>query len=152
MMGDRREFFKRGLSTLYLPFYAALCGVLGEEWQPYSGYRDFPAQTRLYAQGRTTPGGIVTNAKAGESAHNYGCATDWAYFHQGKLVWLQKTDSLWEKFTLAVEKVGLRPGSEWGDVDHAELRLACDWKHILLAYNASNMTGAQDKISESMSR
>lgn len=148
---ERREFFKRDLSSLYLPYYGKLCASLGPEWQPYQGYRDFDSQTRLYAQGRTSAGGIVTNAKAGESAHNYGCATDWAYFHNGQLVWLLKTDSLWQKFVQAVEAAGLRSGSEWGDIDHAELKLTCDWKHVLLAYNTSNMTGAQNKIAESLS-
>lgn len=33
-------------------------------------YRDNDEQNRLYAQGRTTPGRVVTNAKAGQSAHN----------------------------------------------------------------------------------
>jgi len=31
----------------------------------------------LYFQGRTTPGKIVTNARPGESAHNFGIAVDW---------------------------------------------------------------------------
>lgn len=34
-------------------------------------YRNKAMQTKLYAQGRTTKGGIVTWAKAGESPHNY---------------------------------------------------------------------------------
>src|SRR3990167_8432100 len=34
-------------------------------------YRSGEEQNRLYAQGRTTPGRIVTNAKAGQSAHNH---------------------------------------------------------------------------------
>ena len=33
-------------------------------------------QDAFYAQGRTTPGIIVTNAQAGESYHNYGLAVD----------------------------------------------------------------------------
>ena len=33
-------------------------------------------QNDLYAQGRTKPGKIVTNARAGESNHNYGLAVD----------------------------------------------------------------------------
>ena len=34
-------------------------------------------QTALYAIGRTSPGKIVTKARAGESYHNYGLAFDW---------------------------------------------------------------------------
>ncbi|WP_282080871.1 M15 family metallopeptidase [Aquimarina algiphila] len=40
------------------------------------GIRTFKEQDDLYAQGRTKPGKIVTNAKAGESYHNYGLAVD----------------------------------------------------------------------------
>lgn len=38
--------------------------------------RSFAEQDALYAQGRTKPGKIVTNAKGGESYHNYGLALD----------------------------------------------------------------------------
>lgn len=40
------------------------------------GFRTNAEQDKLYAQGRTTPGNIVTNAKGGESIHNYGLAVD----------------------------------------------------------------------------
>ena len=39
-------------------------------------YRSPATQAALYAQGRTTPGRVVTNARAGESFHNYGLAFD----------------------------------------------------------------------------
>lgn len=38
--------------------------------------RTFAEQDKLYAQGRTEKGKVVTNAKAGESFHNYGLAID----------------------------------------------------------------------------
>lgn len=38
--------------------------------------RTFAEQDALYAQGRTTEGKIVTNAKGGQSYHNYGLAVD----------------------------------------------------------------------------
>jgi len=38
--------------------------------------RDGAEQDRLYAQGRTTPGRKVTNARAGQSFHQYGVALD----------------------------------------------------------------------------
>lgn len=40
------------------------------------GLRTFEEQNALYAQGRTKPGSKVTNAKAGQSFHNYGQAID----------------------------------------------------------------------------
>lgn len=41
-------------------------------------------QTELYAQGRTKPGKIVTNAKAWGSAHQYGLAVDMCLIIDGK--------------------------------------------------------------------
>ena len=38
--------------------------------------RTFDEQNALYAQGRTTKGSVVTNAKGGQSMHNYGMAID----------------------------------------------------------------------------
>lgn len=38
--------------------------------------RTFAEQEVLYMQGRTRPGKIVTNAKGGQSYHNYGLAID----------------------------------------------------------------------------
>lgn len=39
-------------------------------------YASFSEQDELYAQGRTKPGKIVTNARGGDSYHNYGLALD----------------------------------------------------------------------------
>lgn len=39
-------------------------------------YRDNEYQDKLYAQGRTAPGAKVTNARGGQSAHNYRVAFD----------------------------------------------------------------------------
>jgi hypothetical protein len=40
------------------------------------GTRMLDEQEALYAQGRTSPGSVVTNAKPGMSAHNWGLAAD----------------------------------------------------------------------------
>jgi hypothetical protein len=70
------------LDLLYPPFLARLLDVLAEcefRGAPYYctlGTRTFAEQAKLYFQGRTTPGPIVTNAPAGSSLHNFGCAVD----------------------------------------------------------------------------
>lgn len=52
------------------------------------GFRSFAEQDTLYAQGRTAPGPIVTNARGGESYHNYGLAFDFALLLPGgKISW-----------------------------------------------------------------
>src|SRR5690606_12092414 len=86
-VSTRRERFRRGLHPLYLPFYDALCLELGDHWQPYFGIRTHEQQAFLYAQGRDRPGRVVTNARAGESAHNYGCASDWTVWRGGQPLW-----------------------------------------------------------------
>lgn len=148
---DRRTKFKQGLCNLYLPLYEALCEELPPEWQPYSGLRTFDEQTNLWNQGRSTHGSIVTNARAGESAHNWGCGSDWTIWNENNPIWMKKDDPKWDFFVTAVEKVGLRSGKEFGDVDHAELKITCSWPCILIAYYKNkNMTQAYQKIEESM--
>lgn len=80
-----------------------------------STYRDNASQTALYAQGRTTPGKIVTNAKAGQSWHNYKCAVDVVPIVAGKPRWDVK-DEVWQQ----VGRLGKAAGLEW----------AGDWKRF----------------------
>lgn len=74
-----------------------------------STLRSFPEQTALYAQGRTTPGKIVTNAKAGQSWHNFGLAFDVVPVVNGAAVW-DATSPLWE----VIGKIGQSLGLKWG--------------------------------------
>lgn len=48
-----------------------------------SGLRSYQQQAALYAQGRTKPGKVVTNARPGSSWHNYGLAIDLGLFKNG---------------------------------------------------------------------
>jgi len=74
-----------------------------------AGLRTDKEQDALYAQGRTTPGPKVTNAKAGQSYHNYGLAID--------LVELdgEKNEIADWKFDMATLKpIADRHGIVWG--------------------------------------
>jgi hypothetical protein len=71
------------------------------------GTRTYAEQTALYAQGRTTPGPIVTDAPAGYSNHNFGIAFDVGIFNGG--VYLDDSP-LYEK----VGALGRAQGLEWG--------------------------------------
>lgn len=53
----------------------------------YYGFRTRAEQEALYAQGRTKPGKIVTNAKPGTSKHEIGEAIDCAPVKDGKIDW-----------------------------------------------------------------
>jgi peptidoglycan L-alanyl-D-glutamate endopeptidase CwlK len=52
-----------------------------------STYRDFESQDALFAQGRTVHGPVVTNAKGGQSYHNYRIAFDFCPIVGGKAMW-----------------------------------------------------------------
>lgn len=151
-MTDRRVHFREGLSPLYLPFYDALCARLPAEWAPYSGFRSFQAQDLLYAQGRDAPGKIVTNARAGESAHNWGMGSDWTLWAPGGVpIWMKAEDPRWQEYIDAVTAVGLRPGAEFGDIDHNELRIAHSWVKVHEVYqDTGRMEDAVAFIQASM--
>ena len=53
-----------------------VANLTGNATVRFSTLRTFAEQNALYAQGRTKPGPIVTNAQAGQSYHNYGLALD----------------------------------------------------------------------------
>lgn len=74
-----------------------------------STYRDEQEQSALYAQGRTSPGNVVTNAKFGDSMHNYKCAIDFAPVDaQGNIPWNDK------KLFMKIADIGVSCGFEAG--------------------------------------
>jgi len=73
------------------------------------GYRSAAEQNRLYAQGRTAPGRIVTNARGGYSWHNYGLAADYAFAAGGRITW----DGPWNVFGRIARECGLEWGGGW---------------------------------------
>lgn len=89
-----------------------------------SGTRTFDEQDRLFAQGRTLPGRIVTKARAGFSNHNFGIAFDIGVFEGTK--YLPESPKY-----KAVGAMGVELGLEWGgnwktivDQPHFQLRPA----------------------------
>lgn len=78
-----------------------------------STYRSSEEQAMLYAQGRTMPGNIVTNAKAGESFHNYGVAFDVVFREQG----YEASDAMWKNLGSVGKALGLEWGGDWKNPD-----------------------------------
>jgi peptidoglycan L-alanyl-D-glutamate endopeptidase CwlK len=80
-----------------------------------STYRDNESQAALYAQGRTKPGAIVTNARPGQSWHNWRCAFDVVPLRNGKPVWGTSgpDGDLWRKVGELGESVGLEWAGRW---------------------------------------
>lgn len=80
-----------------------------------STFRDLESQAALYAQGRTAPGKLVTNAKPGQSYHNWRVAFDVVPLRAGKPVWnITGADGkLWEQIGNLGEAVGLEWAGRW---------------------------------------
>jgi peptidoglycan L-alanyl-D-glutamate endopeptidase CwlK len=98
------------VKTLAEAFISA-CAAEGIDILVTSTYRDYESQNALYAQGRTTPGNIVTNAKAGQSFHNYRCALDFVPIVNGKADWNDM--ALFTKCGEIGEKLGLTWAGRW---------------------------------------
>ena len=76
-----------------------------------STYRDIESQNQLYSQGRTIPGNIVTNAKGGDSFHNYKIAFDFVPVVDGKPQW--NDIPLFTKCGEIGKGVGLEWAGDW---------------------------------------
>jgi peptidoglycan L-alanyl-D-glutamate endopeptidase CwlK len=98
--------------------FLRLCVKEGVDLIVTCTYRSDEEQARLYAIGRTKPGRRVTNAKPGQSMHNFrfngkpaSLAVDVVPLRAGKPVWGTNGDdlALWQK----VGKLGEAAGLEW---------------------------------------
>jgi len=101
------------------------CAAGGVRLAVKEGLRTWEKQDRLFAQGRTAPGAVVTMARGGSSYHNFGLAFDVVVLdRQGWEVW----DPAHPDWRLAAD-VGKRLGLAWGgdwrsfrDIPHFERR------------------------------
>jgi peptidoglycan L-alanyl-D-glutamate endopeptidase CwlK len=115
--------------------------------------RTFTEQDALYAQGRTvlfdSKGkrlGIVTQAKGGQSIHNYGLAIDIVLIIDGKAAsWDMKSDfdgdtkSDWMEVVQIFKAAGWDWGGDWKfkDGPHFEKK-GYSWKTLLAKHNAKD--------------
>lgn len=92
--------------------------------------RTFAEQDALFAQGRSKPGKVVTNAKGGQSYHNYGLAIDIVLIldkdRNGTFEtasWDLKTDfdgdgkADWMEVVQVFKRYGFEWGGDWKFVD-----------------------------------
>jgi peptidoglycan L-alanyl-D-glutamate endopeptidase CwlK len=91
--------------------FIAECKKQGIDILITSTYRDAESQNALYAQGRTKAGKIVTNAKAGQSWHNWRCAIDFVPLVNGKAVW--NDTALFTRCGVIAEGCGLEWAGRW---------------------------------------
>lgn len=88
------------------------CKGVGIDLLVTSTYRDHESQNALYAQGRTAPGKIVTNAKGGQSFHNFKCAIDVVPLVNGKPMWDSK-NPVWQQIGAIGKSCGLEWAGDW---------------------------------------
>lgn len=115
---DRCEALIKRMEELGKPIWISSC------------LRTFKEQDNLYAQGRTSSGGIVTNAQGGQSYHNYGLAFD-AVFQQYN--WNPPSEDWWEELGKEGKALGLEWGGDWQgfrDRPHFEWHEGFTWKDI----------------------
>lgn len=85
--------------------------------------RTFAEQDALYAQGRTKTGAKVTNAKGGQSYHNYGLAVDIVLLVGKAASWDTKSDfdgdgkSDWQEVVAIFKRHGWEWGGDWKFTD-----------------------------------
>lgn len=108
------------------------------------GLRTFEEQSKLYVQRPK-----VTNAKAGQSIHNYGLAFDFCLVDGGKTIWDTAKDFDGDKHPdwMEVVKVFKVAGYTWGgdfrsiyDAPHFEKTFGYTWQQLLKIKKADKTT------------
>jgi peptidoglycan L-alanyl-D-glutamate endopeptidase CwlK len=115
------------------------------------GLRTIEEQNELYAQGRTKPGSIVTNAKGGSSYHNYGLAFDFVIMYDKDnngtfeaLSWDVNYDfdkdgfKDWQEVVSEFKALGYSWGGDFKsltDNPHIEKTFGYNWRDLLAKYN-----------------
>ena len=105
-----------------------------------SARRTYAEQNDLYAQGRSKGGKIVTNAKAGESSHNFGTAIDVVPIVNGSADW-NSTD--WNKIGEIGKSLGFAWGGDWTsfkDKPHFEMNFGNTLAQLRAKYNGGQIS------------
>lgn len=113
-----------------------------------STLRTWKEQEELYAQGRTKPGPKVTNAKAGDSIHNYALAFDMVLIINGreaswdvKKDWDKDKQSDWMEVVVYCKSKGWRWGGDFVsfvDMPHFEKTFGNSVKQLKELYLAKD--------------
>nr|WP_231887885.1 M15 family metallopeptidase [Fictibacillus phosphorivorans] len=103
-------------------------------------FRSAAEQDRLYEQGRSREGTIVTHVEGGESYHNYGLAIDFALkLDDGSVVWnLERDDngngqSDWMEVVGIAKDLGFEWGGDWAgfkDYPHLEMNFGLSIREL----------------------
>lgn len=102
--------------------------------------RTFPEQDKLFVQRPK-----VTNAKGGQSYHNYGLAFDFCLQIDGKdISWDTAKDwdgdhiADWMEVVAIFSRLGFFWGKAFNDLPHFEMTFGKNWRDYLKQYNAKD--------------
>lgn len=120
------NFRRIDLDLLYPPFLEkildtiAACNARGCRYVATHGFRTYGEQMALWAKGRTVRGPIVTNAKGGQSSHNFGLAVDFVRDLDAAKPGVQPgwDGKDYEVLVEEAEKRGLHSGRGYKDYPH----------------------------------
>jgi peptidoglycan L-alanyl-D-glutamate endopeptidase CwlK len=128
------ERTERNLATLHIEMQRVMRSFLGVakviaakvgcDVKVISGTRSYAEQDAIYASGRTVPGLKISNAKGGESNHNFGVACDVAIF-RGKEYCPEHP--LYNELGTLGKSLGLEWGGDWKFVDEPHYQLRPAW-------------------------
>lgn len=115
------------LDYLYPPFrdrlleVIAKCSERGADYYAVQGLRSYQEQDQLFRIGRDIPGNKVTNAKGGQSQHQFGLAVDFVRDSDLQTPGLQPDwgDSAYDTLIEELGKAGLHSGVGYRDRPHA---------------------------------
>lgn len=160
---DRIELAHPALREELRKIYAEICTALTGRALCRFAYtlRTFAEQDALFAQGRTKPGKVVTNAKGGQSYHNYGLAVDIVL-----LVDRDKNGSFeaaswetnvdfdgdgkhdWREVVDIFKRYGWEWGGDWkfSDKPHFQKTLGQSVQQLLTRYNAKQLIAGTNYV------
>lgn len=125
------------------------------------GHRSKEEQKELYEKGRSKDGQIVTNAKAGESYHNYGMAIDFALrLDNGNVVWDRERDDNgngeadWMEVVSIAKDLGFEWGGDWSsfkDYPHLQMDFGLTIRELQYGKRPQNITYAEETNEDNAS-
>jgi peptidoglycan L-alanyl-D-glutamate endopeptidase CwlK len=123
------------------------CHDNGLDLYLFEGFRTFERQNELYAQGRTAPGRIVTQARAGYSMHCYGIAADLVFnTSQTASNWSwngpydQLGDIIANNFSDSLDWAG--SWTSFRELPHVQLKIDYTASQLKEVYDSSGLDGA----------
>ena len=106
-----------------IPQIIQRCSALGLPVLVTDGFRTKAEQDKIYAQGRTAPGSIVTQVQWPNSAHNWGVAFDFCRNVRGREY--DDGDNFFRRVAEVAKTYGLEWGGDWTrfvDKPHLQLK------------------------------